>query len=381
LRQTHTETSPEVVQLKAELERSRALLANQEATDSAREVLSGLKKKQRKLQMAVKLFENNQNSLSLAERALPPRKTKLTQVIRYGIPGIAGLLAGMFLGGISIVMLNLLDPRLFVAEDVAAVSGLPVLGTIPTGGIKKPDFARLVELPLPCARAVLLQTLGKLDLLGRSSSRVVVVTSAEGEASSDTVALQLAALMARDHGGRVLLVDAHFDRPALTHAGAALLAPQLAEMMAGRSELRGKGDLVAIESGPAKDAGILDFFVGGKGSKVIYSTKLARLSFVGTGRVDLRDQVGSIRESWARFVEQNRDDYGFIVVHAGGLLNTKEAASLAQGSDRVLLVTDRKVSRLPALGRVAALLDEIGASTLGVVHCESKQKGFGGSTS
>jgi Mrp family chromosome partitioning ATPase len=184
--------------------------------------------------------------------------------------------------------------------------------------------------------------LGRLDVLPEAASRVIVVTSAENEAPSAAVALQLAALLARDRGGRVLLVDANFDRPELSAAGGAGGAPGLLDLLAGQ----------------------IGF------AEAARPTKLARLSVIGRGSPELRDEAGSTRSAWETFWKAEKAGYSAMVVHAGGLLNSREAAPIAKRGDCTLLVAERKVSRREPLSQAAELLAEAGASTLGVIYCE-----------
>jgi Mrp family chromosome partitioning ATPase/capsular polysaccharide biosynthesis protein len=343
LRQTYTENSPDVIQAKAELDRARNMLSNQESLDTAKAVLSSLERKQRELGLAAQLFEGNQSGLSMDEMGLTPKKSKLVALLHYGIPGGTGLAGGIFIGVVALLILDLVDPRLFVAHDAMSATGLPLLGVIPADSVLLPDSPeQVVEFPRSGARSALLQTLGKLDVLARDVSRILVVTSAEDEASSATVALQLAALVAHDRDSRVLLVDANFDHPDLTRAFNADKNVGLLDMLDGQSKLEA----------------------------VIRPTKLPRLSFIGMGRPDLRDEAGSTRQGWENFIEQCRKGQNTIIVHAGGLLNSREAAPLAQRADRPLLVTNRQHSKRNSLARAAALLAEIGVPALGIIHCD-----------
>ena len=347
LRLNYTDISPEVTRAQTELDHARVILARQEALDASKDSLNQVRRKQRELQIAAQLFTSSQTGLSVVERALPPRKTKLTTLIKYGLPGGAGLFAGLFIGGTGILLLNLLDPRLFVASDITAASGLPLLGVITAENVTlSPNPDDLSVLPHPGARPALLQTLAKLDVLARDASRIVVVTSAENETSSATVALQLAALMARDRDSRVLLVDSNFDRPSLSTALKAESASGLLDVLAAQTSF----------------------------ASVIRATKLARLRFIGVGQIALRDEAGSSREGWERFVEEARRDHVAIVIHAGGLLNSREAAPLSRRAVRPLLVTNQRSSKRDTLARAAALLAEIGVPALGVIHCEQNGK-------
>ncbi len=214
LRQTYTESAAEVVQAEAELKRDRALLAREEAIDATSELLGNIKTRQRQLLLAATLYQTSQSNLSIVERGLTPKKTKLTPILKYGIPGAGGLVGGMFIGAIAILMLNLLDPRLFVASDITPVSGLPLLGVIPNSGVGL-NFAQLNDLPLTGARPALLKALGKLDLLDRDPSRVIVVTQCRKRVV-DSHRRPSAGFTFGPQTGKqnVLLADANFDHPA-----------------------------------------------------------------------------------------------------------------------------------------------------------------------
>jgi len=345
LRETYSENAPEVIQAESELKHDRALLAREEAIDEAGERLSQLKVRLEELRLAAMLCETGQGDVTVVEHGITPKKTKVTLLIKYGIPGGGGLVGGMLIGAIAILMLNALDPRLLVADDIQAVSKLSLLGVMPASGVVAVSgVVQLNELPVADARPALLQALGRLDLIDRENSGVILVTSAENESSSAQVALQLAALMSRNRDNRVLLVDANFDRPVLTEA-----------------------------CGARKDAGLLDVLAGPADiNEVGRPTKLPRLSFLGVGCSDLRDEASSSRDGWARLLDHSRKNYGTVLIHAGGLLNSREAASLAKDAGQSLLVTNFHATRKDRLTQAAVLLAGIGAPVLGVIHCESK---------
>jgi Mrp family chromosome partitioning ATPase len=343
LRETYSENAPEVVQAESELKHDRALLAREEAIDQAAERLSQLKVRLGELRMAAMLCETGQGDVSVVEHGITPKKTKVTLLIKYGIPGGGGLVGGMLIGAIAILMLNALDPRLLVADDIPTASKLSVLGVIPASGVAMVSGAQLNELPVADARPALLQVLSRLDIRDRKNFRVILVTSAENESSFAQVPLQLAALMARDRDERVLLIDANFDHPALTEG-------------------------VATKSEP----GLLDVLTGVDAGEAVRPTKLPRLSFLGVGRPDLRDESSSSRDGWARLLDHGRKNYGTVLIHAGGLLNSREAAPLARDADQSLLVTNFHATRKDRLAQAAALLAGIGAPVMGVIHCERK---------
>ncbi len=346
LRQVYAASAPEVINAQKELTRARAILGNQQSIDSAETLLGSIRKKQRQLALAAELLRQNQSDISMVESGLTPRKSKAEGFIRFGAPIIGGFFGGLMIGVVGVLVLNLLDPRLLVATDVTTNSGLPLLGVIPSDSIGLPSSPAAVEkLPHLGARPALLQALGKFDVLAADASRIIVVTTAENEASSASVALQLAVLLARDRGAQVVLIDADFDRAQLTRALQDKAAPGLLDALSGAVAL----------------------------AAVLRPTAQARLSFVGIGKAELRDEVGSNREAWNAFLAGCERQNYLLVVSAGGLLTSREGAALAKKSSHPLLVTDRRLSKRTSLRRAAKLLSEISVPALGVIHCDVKR--------
>lgn len=339
LKQTYTENAPAVVQAQAELDRTRSMLANQEATDAARETLNSIRKRQRQLVVAARIAESDQSNISIVERGLTPRKTKMTQVIRYGVPLVGGLGAGAFLGLIGVGLINLLDPKLYVAADLPTACGIPLVGVVPRDGTGPVAPSALTGLPHADARPALLQALSRLDVLAPETKSLLLVTSAENEAPSASLALQLSALLARSAAGPVLVVDANLEAPAF-------------EPSPGDAGLR------AVLSGRASP------------EAAIRPTALARLAYLGPGSAgtETADGGGS-RASWSELLAYCRRHYTVTVVHAGGLLNSRAPAALAQSADLTLLVTRSGGSRKDTLGEARALLQSVGARILGAIHC------------
>lgn len=344
LRVRFAEDSPEYRRAQEELAEARALLARQESTDAARESLNALFKKRREIDMASELYSAEQTGLSIVERAMTPRKTKLTLVMKYGIPGAAGILAGAFLGLISVLLLDLLDPRILVASDAATAAGAPLLGTLrKSDSLPLEDPKRVAELPTKTVRPALLQALGKLDVLTTEASRLIVVTTARNEAPGEAIGLQLAALMSRDQEGHVLLVDADFDRPALSQLFSKEPKAGLLDVLSGKSAL----------------------------GSVVQATDLPSLFILPLGTRELRDGAGSSRSGWDRFLDDAQKSYDKVVIVTGGLLNSREAAPLAKRALRPILVTGRKRSRRVDVAQASTLLREISAPALGVIHCDA----------
>jgi uncharacterized protein involved in exopolysaccharide biosynthesis len=343
LRQTFADSAPEVTRVRGALAQAREQLARQETIDATTEQLGQIRRRQRQIQLALQLVGRGEDGLTVAETALTPKKTKLVALMHFGLPAAAGLIGGMFVGGLAVLLLNLLDPRLFVAADVEPASSLRVLGCFPAEAEPLPAFERWASLPHPGARPVLLQVLGRREALGGDATRVLAVTSALNESASGTVALQLAALLARDHCGRVLLVDANADRPSLAAAASA-------------PHRTAPGDRTSADA----PAGVL---VRPPGPNDLV---------IGAGRLEIRGGSAPLGSAGRRAFAAAPPEYAAIVLHLPGLLNSRDAAALAKGADHVLVVSSRKRTRKDRLREAADLLTELEARVLGLVHCESE---------
>ncbi len=348
LQSTFSKDAPQVVQLAAELSRMQTLLAGQEAADAAKEQLALINRKLRQVMLAEKLYETDQGNLTVVERAITPKKSKVAAVLRYAIPGVAGLVAGVVIGVIGIVMLNLLDPRIFAATDASSVSGLPLLGLVRGKSLPNPALTEITSLPVEGARAALFQVLSRLDLISREKSHVLVVTSPENESATASISCQLAALQARDRDSRVLLIDANFETPLFDKVADAVTGPGLLDVLGGST-----GDY----------------------AKAIRPTKLPRLFHIVTGSVQTRDEMGATRERWKGLLDHARSQFAAVIVHAPGLLNSREGAIIAKASDRVVIVTARGASTKGALSESVSLLTGAGVSVIGVIHGGRQPKG------
>jgi capsular exopolysaccharide synthesis family protein len=157
-------------------------------------------------QLAVK------NSLSMAQKAVPPDKPKSPQ------PSLDTILAaalGLLLMLTLALLLDWLDTSIKTPDDVARIALLEPLGSIPVSKrpllCPTPPNASAVNDDRVEQAFVTIST--SFSALNRGQ-RAILVTGLRGGAGATTTAVNLAIALAQT-GTRVLLIDANLRRPAL----------------------------------------------------------------------------------------------------------------------------------------------------------------------
>lgn len=141
---------------------------------------------------------------------------------------LLGMLAGLGLGGVGVIVVERLSPRVQHPEQVSFEMGVPVLGAIPhlpgTGALKADASARLREA-FRGVRLGLIHAHGGLPL-------AVTITSPEQGEGKSFVAANLAVALA-DAGHATLLVDGDTRRARLHHLLGVRRGPGLADVLLG----------------------------------------------------------------------------------------------------------------------------------------------------
>ncbi|HWY31328.1 MAG TPA: polysaccharide biosynthesis tyrosine autokinase, partial [Candidatus Acidoferrum sp.] len=188
-----------------------------------------------------------------------------------------------------------------LAEQLAE----PVLGLIPSISMNAPAAARGIE-GLEEQRFEFLEAIRTLraSLLfmknGGPSPKVLVITSSVPEEGKSTVALYLAATLARG-GSRVLLVDADMRRPSL-------------HKFFGRPNAPGLAELLSLETASAD---------------VIVADGVENLAFLPAGKARRNPCDLMLSPAWETFLEVVRPQYDYIVVDTPPVAAADDAAALA----------------------------------------------------
>jgi len=165
--------------------------------------------------------------------------------------------------------------------------------------------------------------------------RSLLVTSGRDQEGKSTVAIGLAAALARQANARVLLVDGNFRRPALAGLFGLPAAPGLCEFLTGASE-----------------------------EQVIHKTDEPRLSLLTSGG------SGSIAELLPKLPERLgalHEGFDYVIFDGDSTLTSSEAALLAQHVDGVVLVAECEQTKWEIIALCKEKLARLGGQVLGVV--------------
>lgn len=273
---------------------------------------------------------NMPNRVTLVEPAgVPQGNDRLFRLLFTMVAGMAGLA----LGGGSILLREYLKDHVSAVDDVPRRVGVRVLGTFPQVSKlqKRADSGAVMA---ECGDTI--RTL--ISQVGRDTPRVILVTSAVEREGKTTFACQLAASLARADK-RTLLLDGDLRHPS-AHV------PLQLELRAGLPELL-RGELGNDEA--------------------VQPTSIDGLFAVTGGVCDYAAISALSRPELGRIVQGFRDSFDHVVIDAGPVLEVSDSLLLGQQSDAVILAAMLDVSRVPQVNAAVARLRSVGARLMGVV--------------
>lgn len=249
---------------------------------------------------------------------------------------ILGLVVGLLIGGAVAVARARLDRSVREADDVLAVTGVPVIGTVMRDSSL--DKVHVVDASTPSRTLEDFRQLrANLQFLNVDAPpRVIMVSSALPSEGKTTLAVNLALALVQA-GHVVTLLEADLRKPKVSRY------------------LRLVGDvgLTNILSG---NAGIEEVTQKSTGLSVI----AAGPTPPNPGELLASSQMGSV-------LQKLRESSDFVLVDAPPLLPVADSSGLAMHTDGVLLSVRYGATRRDHLRQAAVTLERVGATTLGVV--------------
>jgi capsular exopolysaccharide synthesis family protein len=262
--------------------------------------------------------------------------------LRNWFAGSGGVCAFLLIA-VSVAWCEARRQRVEEVADLAAVGGLRVVGTVPIVPLRArsvstlPAGGRLAARQTRLHEAIdALRTL-VLHVAGEGPRMIVVSSAARGEGKT-TVAVQLAASLARAWR-KTLLIDADTRNPGVQAHFGIPLEPGFCEVL--------RGEVEAAE--------------------VILPTTESRLWVLPAGHGDAH-AVAVLGQPGAKALLRGfKEQYDFLVFDAPPVLQVSDALVLSQHADKVLLAVRCRASRLPAVLSARQRLAALEVPLLGAV--------------
>lgn len=250
---------------------------------------------------------------------------------------LLAVLLGISLGVGLAFLLDRLDERVRLREDVEASTGAPLIARIPKA--KMPDTGPVI-VDEPYADASESYRLLRARVLYAASqvgAGTIMVTSFQGSEGKTTTAANLAAALGQA-GKLTVLVSADVRRPSMV-------------------EFFG-GDVPGLTDVLSRDIDLM---------AALTPTAVENLSVLGAGsRVDNPSELlGS--EAMLKLMNRLADHADFVIVDAPPISGGSDALSMASHMHHVLLVADARHAKRGTIKEAVLELRSVGAEVLGVV--------------
>jgi non-specific protein-tyrosine kinase len=280
---------------------------------------------------------NGQPSVRLfitSSASAPSKPQSPNPVLDVGL----GLLLGLLVGAAVAVSRDILDTRIKTADELAKVSGAPVMGVVveDAKAVRHPIATRAGTRNMRAENYRQLRANLQFANVDKHPRVIAVTSSVPGEGKT-TVAINLASTLA-EAGFSVCLVDADLRRPTIAKVLGLLSPVGLTSVLIHQIELT-----EALQSAGSS------FYVLTSGPTPPNPSEVLASSYV-------RDVIRSLLD---------RVDY--VVCDTAPLLPVADGSEVAAMADGTLIVARHKVATDALIKRSVATLGRVDASLLGVV--------------
>jgi len=284
---------------------------------------------------------------------------------------IFGFVIGLVLAMIAAYVLDRLDRRLRSLEDIEAAFGVQILTGLPK--VRQPIVRRAGD---PAPSRFLVEPLRRLHTALRLGvtpdpdrarpSRTVLVVSADSGDGKSTVAAGLA-LVARDSGERVAIVEANFRRPVQARLLGLDGAQGLAEVLAGR--LTTEQAMQRVQ--PIAPAALADppgpASVPASVATMVESAEAGALFLLAGGGPVANPPALLGHEAMGELLRSISDEFDYVVIDAPSPLVVSDSIPLLRLTDAVVVVGRAGHTRDASAQRLVQLLGQSEVRPLGAV--------------
>ncbi len=256
---------------------------------------------------------------------------------------LVALLAGLAAPFGLAVLKEQLTGRISTAENVEKSAHLAVLGEItalPTRSSKAKRLAPREHRAVQMFQESI-EALRSSVLLGANaeSVRILAIASAVNKEGKTSVAVQLAASIARATQKRVLLIDGDLRDPSVHRLFEIPSEPGLADVLSGRSSL----------------------------AEAIVATRTELVDVLPAGELDSNPHKLFEELRWSKLIAEIPATYRYVIIDSPPVLAASEALVLARSADAVLVCAMRDVTRQSQLKKATERVLFTGAKVAGVV--------------
>jgi succinoglycan biosynthesis transport protein ExoP len=298
---------------------------------------------------------------------------------------IFGFVIGIVLAAIAAYALSRLDRRLRSISAIEAVSGLPLLAAMPK--VRHPIVMSPGQSPRPSAH--LLEPLRRLQAALRlndnttsgsasgSPPRIILFVSPDPGDGKSTITADLA-LVQRDAGERVVIVEANFRRPVQNRLLGIEGEGRLASLLTGRLDI----DEAAQRVTPVLSADAPLDDSGGHPATTVVQARVGSLFVLGGDRAEPNPPALLEQQAAGDLLRSLAQRFDYVLVDVPSPLEVSDAMPLLGIVDRIVVVARAGHTREASAQRLRQLLaGSASAPAAGVVAnfvapAELKRYGF-----
>ncbi len=299
------------------------------------------------------------------------------------LPALLGILMGFIVGGILAFILEMSDTSIGTVEEVEAVTGLPMLGVIPSvhyeikgkggffGGLRNvflprrttetdDNFIRLLVHHKPTSPIAEAFRNIRTNLKISPSRKTFLVTSANPKEGKTSIVTNLGLAIAQENQ-KTLLISSDLRRPQISNTFGISKEPGLAELLQGAATLD-----ETIQN-------ITDIMLGEfEVSDALSASGLRNISILPSGAYPPNAAELIASKEFPAILAKLHGEYDCILLDSPPVLPVTDAAILAPLVDGVILCYEIGRTSKSALLRTKTQLESVGAKILGLVLNHTK---------
>jgi Mrp family chromosome partitioning ATPase len=297
---------------------------------------------------------------------------------------IFGFVLGIVLAAIAAYALSRFDRRLRSISAMETVTGLPLLSAMPK--VRRPIVAGAGQSPRPSAH--LLEPLRRLQAglrltdasatgaASASPPRIILFVSPDPGDGKSTIAADLA-LVQRDAGERVVLVEANFRRPVQNRLLGIEGEGRLGSVLAGQLDIDGGAQRVT----PASNAAAAGEVSPG-GTATAVQARVGSLFVLGGDRSVANPPALLERQAVGELLRSLAETFDYVLVDVPSPLEVSDAMPLLGIVDRIVVVARVGHTREASAQRLRQLLGGASSAPIAgvvanfVADSELKRYGF-----